>query len=54
MVNLNTAKRPDLEVAILENDLEDTLFNGIDEIMKMDTEKIREILINWLIENCEN
>jgi hypothetical protein len=50
---LNTATRADLEVIILENDLEDTLFNGFHDIMKMDTEKIREKLINWVIEGNE-
>ncbi len=53
MTNLNTANRSELEVIILENDLEDTLFKGIDSIMTMDTEDIRKILINWVIEGNE-
>lgn len=53
MTNLNTANRADLEVAILENDLDETLFGGLDNIMAMDTEEIREKLINWVIEGNE-
>lgn len=53
MTNLNTANRADLEVVILENDLDETLFNGVNNIMSMDTEKIREKLINWVIEGNE-
>ena len=53
MTNLNTANRADLEVVILENNLDETLFGGIDNIMTMDTEEIREKLINWVIEENE-
>ena len=53
MTNLNTANRADLEVAILENDLDETLFCGLDNIMAMDTEEMREKLINWVIEGNE-
>ena len=53
MTNLNTANRADLEVAILENDLDETLFGGLDNIMAMDTEEMREKLINWVIEGNE-
>jgi hypothetical protein len=53
MTNLNTATRAELEVAILEHDLEDTLFGGLDAIMNTDTEDIREKLKNWVIEGNE-
>ena len=53
MTDLNKANRADLEVAILENDLDETLFGGLDNIMAMETEEMREILINWVIEGNE-
>ena len=53
MTNLDTATRADLEVAILDNDLDETLFSGLDDIMSMDTEEIRKKLINWVIEGNE-
>lgn len=52
MTNLNTANRNEMEVTILENNLE-TMFGGLDAIMKADTEVIREKLINWVIEGNE-
>ena len=53
MTDLNTATRAELEVAILEHDLEDTLFGGLDAIMKLETEEIREKLMNWVVEGNE-
>jgi len=53
MTNLNTASRADLEIAILDGDLEDTLFNGFDNIINMDTEEIRAKLISFVVNNNE-
>jgi hypothetical protein len=53
MTDLNKANRAELEVAILDNNLEDTLFNGLDSIIEMGTEEIREKLINWVVEGNE-
>ena len=53
MIDLNTAVRADLESAILEMDLEETLFGGLDAIIAMSTERIRDILIDYVIENDE-
>jgi hypothetical protein len=53
MTDLNKANRADLEIAILENDLDETLFGGLDNVIAMDTEEIREKLINWVIEGNE-
>ena len=53
MTDLNTSTRAELEVAILEHDLEDALFGGLDAIMKLETEEIREKLINWVVEGNE-
>lgn len=52
MTNLNTASRADLEIAVLENNLEN-LFGGLDSIISLDTEVLREKLIAWVIENNE-
>lgn len=49
-----TATRADLEVAILQNNLEDTeRFGGIENIMKMSIEEIREKLTEWIFEGDE-
>lgn len=53
MTNIDTASRAELEIAILEHDLEDTLFGGIDNILIMSTDKIREILGAWVEEGNE-
>lgn len=53
MTNINTATRSELEIAIFENDLENTLFGGLDAIIAMSTEEIREKLTNWVIEGNE-
>lgn len=53
MTHLNTASRAALEIVIIENDLEETLFDGIDSIIAMDTEAMREKLINWVIKGGE-
>jgi len=53
MTNLNTATRADLEIAILEANIEDTIFNGLDAIIAMNTEDLREKLIDWVCENDE-
>jgi len=50
---VNTADRSELEVMILQNDLEDSLFGGIHAIMKMNTEGIREKLIQWIEDGDE-
>lgn len=52
MSNVNTANRAELEVEILKNDLEG-LFGGLKAIIAMDTETIREKLINWVVEGGE-
>jgi len=52
-MTINKANRSELEIMILNADLEDTLFDGLDAITKMDTEEIREKLINWILENDE-
>ena len=53
MIDVNTAVRADLESVILEMDLEETLFGGLDAIIAMSTERIRDILIDYIIENDE-
>ena len=45
--------RAELEIAILENNLEDTYFNGLDAIIKMSDDEIRERLTEWIIEGDE-
>lgn len=51
MTNLNTADRADLEIAILEAGIEETVFGGLDAIIAMETEVVREKLIDYVIEN---
>ena len=53
MIHVNTADRPQLEIAIFENNLEYSLFGGLDAIIAMSTEEIREKLLNWVIEGNE-
>ena len=53
MTNINTASRTELEIVNLENDLENILFDGIDSVMSADTDKIRQKLIEWIIEGNE-
>ena len=52
MTDLNKANRAELEVAVLENDLIET-FGGLQELLKMETEILRDKLINWVIEGDE-
>lgn len=51
MTNLNTASRADLEIAILDEGIEETVFGGLDNIIAMETETVREKLIEYVIEN---
>ncbi len=55
MIDVNTAQRVELELAIYEENLEMELF-GTDDADKLDlltTEQIRESLIDWIIKGNE-
>lgn len=53
MTNVDTATRIELELVILDMDLQDSLFGGIDNILEMSTDEIREKLVDYIIESPE-